>query len=79
MVTYAEVKGYEESILIYPAPLEVALDQRLGKIRVRSLAFSIDGDLEQAGRRSSVRWAGYEDEELKLERASPEGGHLQRT
>ena len=33
----------------HPPPLEVGLDQRLGRIRVRSMAFSIDGDLEQAG------------------------------
>jgi 5-methylcytosine-specific restriction enzyme subunit McrC len=54
VVVYAEVNDCTEAILIHPAPLDVALDQRLGKIRVRSLAFSIDGDLEQAGQ-ASVR------------------------
>jgi 5-methylcytosine-specific restriction enzyme subunit McrC len=49
VVAYAEVKGCSDAILVYPAPLDRPLDQRLGKIRVRSLVFSIDGGLEKAG------------------------------
>ena len=49
VVTYATAKGCHEAILIYPKPLN--LDERVGKIRVRSLTFSLDGDLEEAGRR----------------------------
>jgi 5-methylcytosine-specific restriction enzyme subunit McrC len=50
VVTYAEVKGCKNAILIYPQDLENRLNERLGDIRVRSLAFKIDGDLESAGR-----------------------------
>jgi len=49
VVTYATAKGCHEAILIYPKPLN--LDERVGKIRVRGLTFSLDGDLEEAGRR----------------------------
>lgn len=49
VVTYAEAKGCKEAILIYPTPLETPLDERIGEIRVRSLAFSLDSNLEEAG------------------------------
>jgi len=47
VVTYANTKECAEAILIYPKPLN--LDVMIGKIRVRSLTFSLDGDLEEAG------------------------------
>lgn len=46
-VAYAEARQCPEAILIYPAPL--ALDEMWGNIRVRSLTFSLAGDLDQAG------------------------------
>jgi 5-methylcytosine-specific restriction enzyme subunit McrC len=49
VVTYAEIKGCTDAILVYPRYLDANLDERLGKIRVRNLAFRIDGDLESAG------------------------------
>ncbi len=49
VVAYAEVKQCSEAALIYPAPLAKPLDIRWGNIRVRSLSFPLDGDLEQAG------------------------------
>jgi 5-methylcytosine-specific restriction enzyme subunit McrC len=49
VVTYAEIKGCQDAILIYPTLQNKPLDAPAGRIRVRSLAFSIDGDLEQAG------------------------------
>jgi 5-methylcytosine-specific restriction enzyme subunit McrC len=49
VVTYAEIKRCQDAILIYPTPLKVPLDEWFGQIRVRSLVFSTDGDLEQAG------------------------------
>lgn len=49
MVAYAEVKGCQEAILIYPTPLAEPLNIKVGSIRVRSLTFSLAGDLEQAG------------------------------
>lgn len=50
VVTYAEAKGCHEAILIYPTPLAQPLNEKVGDIRVRSMTFSLDGDLEQAGR-----------------------------
>jgi 5-methylcytosine-specific restriction enzyme subunit McrC len=49
VVTYAEAKGCREAILIYPIPLSQPLDEMIGNIRVRSLTFSLDNDLEHAG------------------------------
>ena len=51
VVTYAEIKGCHDAMLVYPKPLNTPLDEKLGRIRVRALAFSIDGDLEEAGAR----------------------------
>ncbi|UEC42877.1 MAG: 5-methylcytosine-specific restriction enzyme subunit McrC [Methanothrix sp.] len=48
VVTYATTKDCDEAVLIYPKALN--MDIMIGKIRVRSLAFSLDGDLEEAGR-----------------------------
>jgi 5-methylcytosine-specific restriction enzyme subunit McrC len=49
IVTYAEATGCREAILIYPTPLPRPLDETIGQIRVRSLTFALDNDLEQAG------------------------------
>jgi len=49
VIAYAEATGAREAILIYPVPLARPLDQRIGHIRVRSLTFAVDGDLELAG------------------------------
>jgi len=48
---YAAIKQAPEAILIYPAELQSPLDVSIGDIRVRSLPFALDGDLEAAGRR----------------------------
>ncbi len=50
VVTYAELKKCREAILIYPASLTRPLDIMIGEIRVRSVTFALDGDLEQQGR-----------------------------
>lgn len=50
IVAYAEIKGCKEAILVYPKPLDEPLDVMIGDIRVRSLNFSLDGDLDLAGR-----------------------------
>ena len=49
IVTYAKAKGCHEAVLIYPAALQRPLDLMIGDIRLRTLAFTLDGDLEQAG------------------------------
>ena len=49
VVAYAQAKGCQEAILVYPTPLSEQLDIRVGSIRIRSLIFSLAGDLEEAG------------------------------
>ena len=49
MVAYAEAKGCEEAILVYPMTLVEPLDIRIGRIRIRSLTFGLASDLDQAG------------------------------
>jgi len=51
MISYAHTKDCREAMLIYPTPLDQPLDETIRGIRVRSLTFSLDGDLEQAGQR----------------------------
>ena len=49
VVAYAEAKGATEALLIYPQLPATPLDAIIGNIRVRTLAFSLDGDLDQNG------------------------------
>ncbi|MCB9421892.1 MAG: restriction endonuclease [Ardenticatenaceae bacterium] len=51
IVTYAKAKGCREAVLIYPVQLERPLNVTIGDIHLRSLTFTLDGDLEQAGHR----------------------------
>ncbi len=51
IVTYAKAKGCREAVLIYPANLPRPFHIHIGDIRVRSLTFSVDGNLEEAGQR----------------------------
>jgi len=50
-VTYATLKDCRDAILVYPKPLDSPLDLVIGKIRVRSMSFSLDGDLAHEGQR----------------------------
>jgi 5-methylcytosine-specific restriction enzyme subunit McrC len=49
VVTYALAKGCREAVLVYPAGLSQPLDEKIHDIRVRTLAFSLDGELDEAG------------------------------
>jgi 5-methylcytosine-specific restriction enzyme subunit McrC len=49
VVAYAEAKGCREAVLVYPRKLKYPFEAAVGRIRVRGLAFSLDGDLEMAG------------------------------
>ncbi|MEB3180615.1 MAG: restriction endonuclease [Nostocaceae cyanobacterium] len=51
VVAYAEATGCHEAILVYPTSLVEPLDIRVGRIRIRSLTFSLGGDLDLAGYR----------------------------
>lgn len=48
-IAYAKAKGCRDAVLIYPAPLEQPLQAQVGEIRIRSLAFDLRQDLEEAG------------------------------
>ncbi|MGA9380998.1 MAG: restriction endonuclease, partial [Phormidium sp.] len=49
VIAYAVSKNSQEAVLVYPINIKNSLDEFIGNIRVRSLTFSLDGDLEQAG------------------------------
>jgi 5-methylcytosine-specific restriction enzyme subunit McrC len=50
VVSYAVANECSDAILIYPVELDQPLDTLWGDIRVRSATFSLEGDLEEAGR-----------------------------
>ena len=49
VVGYAEAKGCKEAVLLYPVPLAKPFDEKIGDIRVRSMTFSLSGDLNRSG------------------------------
>lgn len=49
IIAYATAEACSEAILIYPEPLQKPLDTKVQNIRVRTLAFVVDGNLKQAG------------------------------
>lgn len=49
VVTYATMKRCHEGVLIYPIILQQPLDEWVDDIRLRTLSFCLDGDLEKAG------------------------------
>ena len=51
ITAYAEAKGTNQAILVYPTTMPGPLDSPMGRIRVRSLTFSLDEDLEAAGKK----------------------------
>jgi 5-methylcytosine-specific restriction enzyme subunit McrC len=50
IVAYAEAMGAKEAVLIYPSTLPQPFCAVIGDIRVRTLAFALDGDLDAAGK-----------------------------
>jgi hypothetical protein len=44
------MKDCKRAVLIYPTQLTRPLDEYVGTIRVQSLTFGLDGDLDEAGR-----------------------------
>lgn len=49
IVFYAQATDTHEAVLVYPEPLGRPLDTWVKDIRVRTLTFALDGDLDQAG------------------------------
>jgi 5-methylcytosine-specific restriction enzyme subunit McrC len=50
VVTYATLLNCKNAILIYPKNLKAPIDKQIGDIRVRSLTFSLNSDLDRAGK-----------------------------
>jgi 5-methylcytosine-specific restriction enzyme subunit McrC len=46
---HPEAKGCKEAVLVYPVPLARTFDEKIGDIRVRSMTFSLSGDLDRSG------------------------------
>ena len=57
---YADLKGCREAFLVYPVPLKRPLDVQVGEVRVRSLVFRLEGDLEEMGARFLKGVSGLE-------------------
>jgi 5-methylcytosine-specific restriction enzyme subunit McrC len=49
VIAYAQTKNCHDAVLIYPVRLGNPIDTWSRDIHIRSLVFSLDGDLEQAG------------------------------
>lgn len=49
VTAYAEAKGCRNAVLVYPTVLRDRFDANVGDIRIRSLVFRLDEDLETAG------------------------------
>jgi 5-methylcytosine-specific restriction enzyme subunit McrC len=49
MVSHSLATKCNQTILIYPNPLDEPLDVKINHIRIRSLTFSIDGNLHLSG------------------------------
>jgi 5-methylcytosine-specific restriction enzyme subunit McrC len=49
VTTYAVAKGTNEAVLVYPQSLNKDLVFKVQDIRIRALAFSLDGDLQKNG------------------------------
>ena len=50
IVTYALSKNCDEAILLYPTDQIDEIDQQLNNIRIRSLSFSLDNNLDEEGK-----------------------------
>ncbi|HEY9849677.1 MAG TPA: restriction endonuclease [Leptolyngbyaceae cyanobacterium] len=49
VIAYAVSKECQDVVLVYPTSLKYPLNEQVGDIRVRSLTFFLNGNLEQAG------------------------------
>jgi 5-methylcytosine-specific restriction enzyme subunit McrC len=49
ILAYAQLQGAQEAILIYPTPIAQPLDVQVRGVRLRTLTFGLDSDLNVAG------------------------------
>lgn len=69
VVAYAEATGCQEAFLIYPTAPHRPLDAIIGAIRVRSVVFAVDRQLDEAGAEFLRAILPDEGEHLQLEEA----------
>jgi 5-methylcytosine-specific restriction enzyme subunit McrC len=49
VLAYAQVQEAQEAVLVYPAPIPQPLDVTVGGVRLRTLTFALDANLDIAG------------------------------
>jgi 5-methylcytosine-specific restriction enzyme subunit McrC len=49
VLAYAQVQGAQQAVLVYPTPLAHPLDVNVGGVRLRTLSFRLDENLNLAG------------------------------
>lgn len=49
VLAYAAIKDCMRAVLVYPDALPCPLDEKIGNVRVKSLSFPLDRDLDEAG------------------------------
>ena len=60
VLAYAQVQGAQEAVLVYPTELAQPLDVMVHGIRLRTLTFALDDNLDLAGERLIESLLGYE-------------------
>lgn len=59
VAAYAESKACNHAVLIAPNPIDQPLNEKVGDIRVRSLTFGLEGDLENGGHKFVAEFLSY--------------------
>ena len=49
VLAYAQVQGAQQAVLVYPTPIAQPLDVTVGGVRLRTLTFALDENLDAAG------------------------------
>jgi 5-methylcytosine-specific restriction enzyme subunit McrC len=49
VLAYAQMQGAQQAVLVYPAPIAQPLDVTVSGVRLRTLTFALDSDLDAAG------------------------------
>jgi 5-methylcytosine-specific restriction enzyme subunit McrC len=49
VLAYAQVQNAQQAVLVYPTPVPQPLDVQIGGVRLRTLSFQLDGNLNLAG------------------------------
>jgi 5-methylcytosine-specific restriction enzyme subunit McrC len=50
VIAYSKSKDCKRAVLVYPTETDESVDETIGDLKIRSFSFSLEGDLEEAGR-----------------------------